>query len=110
MTEPYTGQRPLAEYLLWRICAFLFVLYLFNREISWKKKLSRGLLAAFFVISFSNNILDFIWHGMHFPDSPAGQTDLLYAFLMLAVSYEAFLHFKGTRFLDVIAAEWHRLV
>lgn len=41
---------------------------------------------------------------MHFPDSLPGRQTFLYAFLMLAVSYEAFLHFKGTRFLDVIAA------
>ena len=104
MTEPYTGKDHWPNIYCGVFVLLLFVLYLFNREISWKKKLSRGLLAAFFVISFSNNILDFIWHGMHFPDSLPGRQTFLYAFLMLAVSYEAFLHFKGTRFLDVIAA------
>ena len=104
MTEPYTGKDHWPNIYCGVFVLLLFVLYLFNREISWKKKLSHGLLAAFFVISFSNNILDFIWHGMHFPDSLPGRQTFLYAFLMLAVSYEAFLHFKGTRFLDVIAA------
>lgn len=104
MTEPYTGKDHWPNIYCGVFVLLLFMLYLFNREISWKRKLSRGLLAVFFVISFSNNILDFIWHGMHFPDSLPGRQTFLYAFLMLAVSYEAFLHFKGTRFLDVIAA------
>ena len=104
MTEPYTGKDHWPNIYCGVFVLLLFVLYLFNREISWKKKLSRGLLAAFFAISFSNNILDFIWHGMHFPDSLPGRQTFLYAFFMLAVCYEAFLHFKGTRFLDVIAA------
>lgn len=104
MTEPYTGKDHWPNIYCGVFVLLLFMIYLFNREISWKRKLSRGLLAVFFVISFSNNILDFIWHGMHFPDSLPGRQTFLYAFLMLAVSYEAFLHFKGTRFLDVIAA------
>ena len=104
MTEPYTGKDHWPNIYCGVFVLLLFMLYLFNREISWKRKLSRGLLAVFFVISFSNNILDFIWHGMHFPDSLPGRQTFLYAFLMLVVSYEAFLHFKGTRFLDVIAA------
>ena len=73
MTEPYTGKDHWPNIYCGVFVLLLFVLYLFNREISWKKKLSRGLLAAFFVISFSNNILDFIWHGMHFPDSLPGR-------------------------------------
>lgn len=47
MTEPYTGKDHWPNIYCGVFVLLLFVLYLFNREISWKKKLSRGLLAAF---------------------------------------------------------------
>lgn len=66
----------------------LLVLYILNRRISWRRKLPRLLLAVFFLMSFANNYLNFIWHGLHFPDGlPARQT-FLYAFLLLVMGYE----------------------
>lgn len=104
MTEAYTGGDHWPNLYCGVFSLVLFVLYLLNREISWKKKLGRALFAAFFVVSFANNVLDFIWHGFHFPDSLPGRQTFLYAFLLLVIGYEAFLHLKGNRLLDVIAA------
>lgn len=68
---------------------FLFFLFLMNREIPRKRRLCLGLLVVFFLLSFAENQLDFIWHGLHFPDGlPARQT-FLYAFLLLVTGYEA---------------------
>lgn len=81
----------------------LVVLYILNRRISWKRKLPRLLLAAFFLVSFANNYLNFIWHGLHFPDGlPARQT-FLYAFLLLTIGYETLRCRKGN-------ALWHPVV
>lgn len=73
----------------------LMALYLLNRRISWKRKLPRLLLVVLFLISFANNYLNFIWHGLHFPDGlPARQT-FLYAFLLLTIGYETLRHAGG---------------
>ncbi len=82
----------------------LIFLYMMNRNISWKKKIPRILFLAFFLVSFSNNILTFIWHGLAFPSGlPARQT-FLYIFLLLTMCYETVHEAKGSRKLHVGAA------
>jgi uncharacterized membrane protein YfhO len=63
MTEPYTGKDHWPNIYCGVFVLLLFVLYLFNREISWKKKLSRGLLAAFGVCvpSFLSSVFRIIY-------------------------------------------------
>ncbi len=75
----------------------LVLLYFLHGKISWKQKAPRLVLLLLFVLGFSNNKLDFIWHGLHFPDSlPARQT-FLYAFLLLVLSYEALVRIKESK-------------
>lgn len=104
LTEVYTGRNHWPNIYCGVFVLVFIVLYLLNREISWKKKLSRMLLILLFVVSFANNMLDFIWHGMHFPDSLPGRQTFLYIFLLLVISYETFLHLKGNRLWHVAAA------
>ncbi|MEE1305655.1 MAG: YfhO family protein [Agathobacter sp.] len=75
----------------------LVVFYVFNKEINWKKKLSRIGMLAFFIVSFANNYLDFIWHGLHFPDSLPARQSFLFSFVMLVVAYDTYIHRKGVR-------------
>lgn len=81
-----------------------FVLYLLNGGIPWKQKVKRVLLAVFFVVSFANNILDFIWHGFHFPEALPGRQSFLYIFLLLVLCYEAYLHRKEMKLWQILAA------
>lgn len=93
--EVYTGTEHWPN-LYCGAAVFLFlVLYLCNRNISRKKKVKRILLIVFFWISFANNILDFIWHGMHFPQSLPGRQVFLYVFLLLVMAYEAYHNREG---------------
>lgn len=79
----------------------LIFLYMMNKDISWKKKIPRILLLAFFLVSFSNNILTFLWHGLDFPDGlPARQT-FLYIFLLLVLCFETVHKAKGSRRIHV---------
>lgn len=81
---------------------FLFLaLYLLNRQIPWKKKFRRLALVVFFWLGFANNMLDFIWHGLHFPDSLPGRQAYLYVFLLLVLAYEAYQNLSGSRVLDI---------
>lgn len=79
----------------------LIFLYVMNREISWKKKLPRVLLLAFFLVSFANNWLTFIWHGLDFPDGLPARQAYLYIFLMLTVCYDCLFHMMGNKKLHV---------
>lgn len=76
---------------------FCVVLYFLNRRISWKKKLPCGAMLAFFWLGFANNQLDFIWHGLHFPDSLPGRQSFLYSFLVLVMTFETVIRWRGNR-------------
>lgn len=72
------------------IVLLMFPLYIFNKEISTKEKVFKLALLTFLAISFNMNILNFIWHGFHFPNSLPCRQSFIYIFLILAVAYEAF--------------------
>lgn len=68
---------------------FFFGMYLCSKGISRKKKAVHIGFLAFLMISFSCNVLDFIWHGLHFPDGLPARQSFLFIFVMLSVCYEA---------------------
>lgn len=103
-TEVYTGKDHWPNLYCGVFTVVLFLLFFLNREISWKKKLARGLFVLFFLLSFACNVLDFIWHGFDYPDSLPGRQSFLYIFLLLLTAYETFWHLRGNRFWDVFAA------
>lgn len=75
------------------VAVFLLLpVYLCSRRISWKEKLPRIALLVIFLLSFSINILEFLWHGLNFPDSLPARQSFLYIFLVLTLSFEGYLH------------------
>lgn len=79
----------------------VFVLYLLNRKISLKSKILRILLLGFFLLSFAQNQLDFLWHGLHFPDSLPARQSFLYIFVLLTLCFETLLKYKGNRAIHI---------
>lgn len=73
---------------------FFLPLYVINRNIGFREKIAKCVLLAFLLISFSTNTLNFIWHGMNYPDSLPARQSFLYIFLLLSVSFETFLHIR----------------
>lgn len=82
----------------------LLVLYALNGAIPWQQKIKRLLLAAFLYVSFANNVLEFIWHGLDVPDSLPGRQAFLYIFLLLVLCYEAYLYRRKTKLWHVLMA------
>ena len=74
----------------------LFLLYLGCRQISVRHKAVYVGMMFFFFASFSMNILNFIWHGFHYPNSLPCRQSFIYIFLMLYVCYEAFIRLRET--------------
>lgn len=81
-----------------------FVLYLLNRAIPWQQKIKRVILVAFLYVSFANNMLEFIWHGLDAPDSLPGRQAFLYIFLLIVLCYEAYLYRRETKIWHVLVA------
>ena len=82
---------------------FLFLTFYFcNRKIPRRKKIARAVWIVLFWISFSNNILDFFWHGLHFPDSLPGRQVFLYTLLLIVMAYEAFVYQEGNKIRDFV--------
>lgn len=62
-----------------------------------EEKIAPVLFVLFFMASFANKQLDFIWHGLHFPDSLPGRQSYLYAFLVLTIGYATVRKWRGIR-------------
>lgn len=69
-------------------------LYWIRPSKNTKEKIGKTLLVAFFLISFNFNILNYIWHGFHFPNSLPARQSFIFIFLVLTMSYEALINIR----------------
>lgn len=70
----------------------LLPLYVLQKKIPLRQKVPKLLLLAFMLVSFSTNVLNFIWHGLNYPDSLPARQSFLYILLLLTMCYEAFTY------------------
>ena len=70
----------------------LMPMYAVNPRIPIREKFCKLALAGFLLLSFGTNILDFVWHGMNYPDSLPARQSFLYIFLVLGMCYDAYRH------------------
>lgn len=73
---------------------FLLPLYILDKKIPSKEKIGKLSLFAFLLISFTTNILNFIWHGFNYPNSLPCRQSFLYIILLLTLCFEAFIHLR----------------
>ncbi len=89
------------------VAVLMFVLlYLMCRKVPAREKAVYGLLILFFFASFSMNVLNFIWHGFHYPNSLPCRQSYIYIFLVLLVSYRAYMYLPGTSRRHLLTAFW----
>lgn len=81
-----------------------FLLYLVSSKIGKKEKIVMCSLILFFYASFSFNVLNFIWHGFHYPNSLPCRQSFIYIFIMLMVCYHAYIHLYETKWKHVVMA------
>ncbi len=74
------------------IAFLLLPLYFLNRGISTKKRVANGILLLVLGLSIQCNILDFIWHGFHFPNQLPGRWTFLFSLFVILLICDAFLH------------------
>ena len=72
------------------VLAFILVpVWLFHKKIPLKRKIGNVLLLTFMLLGFSVNLLNFIWHGLNYPDSLPARQSFLYIFVILTLCFEA---------------------
>ena len=68
----------------------LFFLYLFNKRITLREKAVYITLAIVFLASFAVNVLNFIWHGFHYPNSLPARQSFIYIFLIVFMCFRVY--------------------
>lgn len=84
----------------------LLLLYLGNKNIKIKEKAVYFSLLLFFYASFSVNVLNFIWHGFHYPNSLPCRQSFIYIALVLVMCYKAYLELRNTPWKHIVMAFW----
>lgn len=73
------------------VAVFLLLpMYVLNQKICIRKKFVNLALAGVLLLGFSTNMLDFVWHGLNYPDSLPARQSFLYIFLLLVMCFEAY--------------------
>lgn len=75
---------------------FMFLpMYFLCKDINIKEKYGTGFLLALFLISFNTNIPNYLFHGMHFPNSLPARESFIYIFLLVTVVYQVIININS---------------
>lgn len=75
------------------VLVFLLIpIYCISKKINYKEKIAKIFLLLFFLLSFNTNVLNFIWHGFHYPNSLPARQSFIYIFLILTMCYEGWTY------------------
>jgi uncharacterized membrane protein YfhO len=83
----------------------LIGMFLRSMKIRWREKISAILVLSFLLLSCNWNILNFIWHGFHFPNMLPYRFSFLFSFCLVTVAYRAYLLIleQKMKWLDLLA-------
>ena len=71
------------------VLVFLLVpLYYMNKRVGFREKIANTLLIGFMLLSFNTNVLNYIWHGFHYPNSLPCRQSYLYTFIIMVMCFE----------------------
>lgn len=73
------------------LTVILIPLYLFSKRISNIEKVASVVLLAILYFSFNNNYLNYLWHGLHFPNDLPYRQSFMYSFLLVIMAHKAFM-------------------
>lgn len=76
------------------IVLILVILYVLDEHIPVRRKLSHLLLTGFVMLSFSMNILNYMWHGFHQQNGLPNRFAFIYIALILIMGYDVWEDLK----------------
>lgn len=65
-------------------------LYYISREICLREKIAATAYLVFLFFSLNVNVLDYIWHGLHYPNQLPYRYSFIVCFLLIGMAYKAF--------------------
>lgn len=87
------------------VAVFILIpLFWMCKKISLKERVGKTMVAIIMLLSFSFNIPNYIWHGLHFPNSLPCRQSFIYIFLLVTMAYEAFIHLREFKPVHIIAS------
>lgn len=87
-----------------------FLLYLACKEIKVREKAVYCGLLLIFYLSFSVNVLNFLWHGFHYPNSLPCRQSFIYILLLLTMCCHAYLHLDHIPWKHMVMAFWGAVI
>jgi len=70
-------------------------MYFLNKKIRTREKLFVGGFLVFMLFSFNMNILDYYWHGLHFPNEIPYRQAFVFTFVLVTMAYKSYATFDG---------------
>ncbi|NLW54149.1 MAG: YfhO family protein [Clostridiaceae bacterium] len=80
----------------------LVPIFFMSGRIRLREKLMHAFLLLFLLLSFDLNILNFLWHGKHFPNQLPYRNSFVYIFLVLTMAYAALRSLRDLKSKDVV--------
>ncbi|HBH11802.1 MAG: Uncharacterized protein XD91_1483 [Clostridiales bacterium 38_11] len=72
----------------------LLPFYWMNPKANFKEKTGKTILLIILLVGFNMNVFNFIWHGLHFPNSLPARQSFIFIFMVLTMSFEGFIGLK----------------
>ncbi|MDR2525557.1 MAG: YfhO family protein [Oscillospiraceae bacterium] len=82
----------------------LVPLYFFVPSIKVREKALHALALALLFFSFNTRVLNYLWHGNHFPNDLPYRFSFLYSFLLLFIAFRTFQHIKELNGKQILGA------
>lgn len=82
----------------------LIPLFWLCKKIDIKHRVGKTVIMVLMLLSFNLNIPNYIWHGLHFPNSLPCRESFIYIFLIITMAYEAFIHIRRFKPVHIIGS------
>lgn len=79
------------------LVVMLAVILVFSSTIPIRKRIAYVGITTFMLLSFNLNILNYVWHGFHYPNQLPGRQSFMFCLLVILMAFEAFVHLKIVR-------------
>ena len=80
---------------------FLVPLFFVCKKIRMSEKVGYGLLLVFLYFSFSDRVLNYVWHGFHFPNQINCRQAFLMSFLLVFMGHKVFRNIRSFSFREI---------
>ena len=83
-------------------CFLMLYVFLRTPKIRIREKVLYVLFLAFLIVSCNVNLLNYIWHGLHYPNMLPYRFSFLFSFLVVTMAYKAFQYLSDLRWFDLV--------